>query len=77
MHLFSGNRIHIAANQMSQRSKKKSGRKRSHSNLTGFNELVAAYQKAFPAMSYKDAMEQAVPLWKQWKQDFGLGFFLK
>ena len=77
MHLFSGNRIHIAANQMSQRSKKKSGRKRSHPNLSGYNDLVAAYKVAFPGMSYVDAITKASELWKKWKAEFGLGLLFK
>ena len=45
---------------MLDRSKKKTGR--------WINELVAAYKKAFPGMSYKRVIVQAAPLWKQWKQ---------
>ena len=44
---------------MSQQSKRKSGRrKRSHANLTGFNDLVAAYKTAFPGMSHKGIIAQ-------------------
>ena len=30
----------------------------SHPNLSGYNDLVAAYKTAFPGMGYKDAIEK-------------------
>ena len=62
---------------MSQRSKKKSGRKRSHPNLSGYNDLVAAYKVAFPGMGYVDAVKKASELWKKWKAEFGLGLLFE
>ena len=44
-----------------------------HNNLSQYNDLIAAYQEAFPDMSYFDAQSAARSVWNELKEKYGLG----